>query len=148
MKMETAAKSHKCFTMCQYKKEQPKNRRYSLQFLQRFDCFDVKQKMLSPNLKWLPSNLAIKLITWIRYVVTQLHLHARIRISNKKISIVAYFFCAGNSTNFTYLNTMVWLENKFNCQLPVKDRKIFYLAKLSLLFFNIKYSQLLHFLNA
>ena len=29
----------------------------------------------------------------------------------EKISIIAYFFCAGLSTSFTYFNTMVWLEH-------------------------------------
>ena len=48
--------------------------------------------------------------------------------SNKKISITAYFFCANFFTSFTYSNTMMLLENTFNCQLPVKKRNIFYLA--------------------
>ena len=31
--------------------------------------------------------------------------------STEEISIIAYFFCTGLSTNFSYFNTMVWLEN-------------------------------------
>ena len=56
-------------------------------------------------------------------------------------------FCAGLFTSFTQLNRMVWLENTFNCQLPVKNRKIFYLALLIMSFINFRYSQVLEFLN-
>ena len=30
-----------------------------------------------------------------------------------------------------HLNTMMWFESTFNCQLPIKKRNIFYLATLT-----------------
>ena len=39
-------------------------------------------------------------------------------------TVIAYFF-AQALLPVTYFNTMVWLENTFDCQLPVKNRKIF-----------------------
>ena len=56
-------------------------------------------------------------------------------------------FWAGLLTSFTYLNTMMWLENTFNCQLPVKNRKIFYLATLTPSFINSNHSQVLECLR-
>ena len=46
-------------------------------------------------------------------------------------TVITYFF-AQALLPVTYFNTMVWLENTFDCQLPVKNRKIFYLATLTL----------------
>ena len=56
----------------------------------------------------------------------------------QKLNKTAYFFYADIFADFTYLNTMVWHENTFNCQQNTrKDRNSFYLAKLTPLFINI-----------
>ena len=105
--------------------------------------------MFSPNPERLPSKLVIKWITWIKNVVTWFYLNATNKSfqSNEKTSIIAYFF-AQAFLPVLFLETMVWLESTFNCQLPVNNKKILYLTTLTPSFISFNYSEELEFLNA
>ena len=101
----------------------------------------LRNRDVSSNPEWLPSKVVIKWIAWTIYVVSWLDLNTRIRISKAmRKYYYCFLFCIGLFASFTYWNAIVWLENRFSCQLPVKNRKIFYRATLTQSFINFKYS--------